>query len=310
MKRRRERIEEFNLSRRELLLGALVAIPALRARPLGSGMLRRFADAEDEMTAIEKRVGGRIGVAAFDTTTGSRFSYRPDERFAMCSTFKLLAVAATLRRVDEGKDQLDRRVSYGSKDLLDYAPITKQHLADGSMTLSALCEAAIEYSDNTAANLLLAALGGPSGVTSYARSLNDGVTRLDRNEPSLNVVPPGDKRDTTSPAAMLGDMHAVLIGDALSARSRALLAGWLVANTTGAHRIRASVPAGWRVGDKTGTGGSGATGDIAIIWPPNRKPVLVTVYLVETAAPITEREAAIRDAGRIVMARLPGLASK
>lgn len=220
----------------------------------------------------------------------------------MCSTFKLLAVAAILRRMDDNADRLDRAVPYSEKDLLDYAPITRQHVAEGSMTVAALCAAAIEYSDNTAANLLLKSLGGPAGVTRYARSIGDAVTRLDRDEPTLNTALPGDDRDTTSPAAMLGDMRTVLLGVVLSAMSRERLATWLLANTTGATRLRAALPPSWRVGDKTGSGQRGATGDIAIIWPPARVPILVTAYLTETGASPTERDAALRDVGRVMVA--------
>jgi len=258
--------------------------------------------AADGIAEIERRVGGRLGVAAIDTGTGRRIEYRQEERFPMCSTFKLLAVAAILRRVDDNADRLDRAVPYSEKDLLDYAPITRQHVAEGSMTVAALCAAAIEYSDNTAANLLLKSLGGPAGVTRYARSIGDAVTRLDRDEPTLNTALPGDDRDTTSPAAMLGDMRTVLLGDALSAMSRERLATWLLANTTGATKLRAALPSSWRVGDKTGSGQRGATGDIAIIWPPARVPILVTAYLTETGASPTERDAALRDVGRVMVA--------
>ena len=197
----------------------------------------------DQLRAtFEKRVGGRLGVAVLDTSNATRIDYRQDERFPMCSTFKFLAAAATLERVDAKKERIDRRVAYGEKDLLDYAPITKQNVREDAMTLSALCAAALEYSDNTAGNLLLRELGGTAAVTRYARSINDDTTRLDRNEPTVNTALPGDVRDTTTPAAMVADMRTILLGEALSEASRQQLIAWLVANTTGNARLRAGVP--------------------------------------------------------------------
>ena len=178
------------------------------------------SDAANQIAAIEARLGGRIGVAALDTGSGKRLDYRAEERFPMCSTFKFLAAAAVLKRVDEKQEQLDRFVSYDAKDILEYAPVTKAHLKEGGMTLGALCEAAIEQSDNTAGNLLLDAIGGPAGVTNFARSLGDQVTRLDRKEPDLNSAIPGDDRDTTTPGSMLADMTRILTGDVLSRSSR------------------------------------------------------------------------------------------
>jgi len=200
------------------------------------------SDAANQIAAIEARVGGRIGVAALDTGSGRRLDYRADERFPMCSTFKFLAAAAVLKRVDEKQDQLDRFVSYDAKDILEHAPVTKAHLKEGGMTLGALCEAAIEHSDNTAGNLLLDAIDGPAGVTNFARSLGDQVTRLDRKEPDLNSAIPGDDRDTTTPGSMLADMARILTGDVLSRSSRRQLEDWLRGNTTGAAMIRAGVP--------------------------------------------------------------------
>src|SRR6266487_4836041 len=164
------------------------------------------SDAANQIAAIEARLGGRMGVAALDTGSGKRLDYRSEERFPMCSTFKFLAAAAVLKRVDEKQDQLDRFIRYAAKDILEHAPVTKAHLVDGGMTLGALCAAAIEQSDNTAGNLLLDAIGGPAGLTNFARDLGDRVTRLDRKEPELNSAIPGDERDTTTPASMLGDI--------------------------------------------------------------------------------------------------------
>jgi beta-lactamase class A len=245
-------------------------------------------------------VGGRIGVAALDTGSGARIAYRADERFPMCSTFKMLLVATILHRVDTDCEKLERRVPIAKADLKPNSPGTEPHLG-GDLPISDLCEYAIIYSDNMAANLLLKAVGGPQGVTAYARSLGDRITRLDRYETDLNVVPPGDLRDTTSPSAMLATMRKLLLGPALSPASRDRLTGWMIANRTGDQRLRAGVPKTWRVGDKTGAWTpDGGINDIAILWPPGRAPILVTAYTVGSAKPIADRNAALAEIGRIV----------
>jgi beta-lactamase class A len=250
---------------------------------------------------IEERTGARIGVAALDTGGGKRLDYRSEERFPMCSTFKLLAAAAVLKRVDDGQEKLDRFISYGAKDILEYAPVTKAHLKDGGMTLSALCAAAIEQSDNTAGNLLLDAIGGPAGLTSFVRGIGDEMTRLDRKEPELNSVSPGDERDTTTAAAMRADMQRLLLDNVLSESSRHQLEDWLQHNETGALMIRAGVPKTWTVGDKTGRGANGATNDVAIVRPPGRAPILVAVYSIGSTSSADDRSAVVAEAARIVV---------
>ena len=257
-------------------------------------------DAVSRIAAIETRIGGRIGVAVLDTDNNSRIDHRASERFPMCSTFKFLAAAAVLKRVDEKKETLDRFVSYDANDILEYAPVAKEHLKDGGMTLGALCAAAIEQSDNTAGNLLLDSIGGPAGLTSFARSLADNATRLDRKEPELNSAIPGDERDTTTPAAMCSDMQRLLLGSALSESSRHQLEEWLQHNETGALMIRAGVPKDWLIGDKTGRGSNGATNDIAIMRPPKRAPVLLAIYSVGSTAAANDRQAAIAEVAKIV----------
>ena len=256
--------------------------------------------AEDRIAAINARVGGRIGVAALDAGTGQHIEYKANERFPMCSTFKVLAAAAVLKLVDEGKEQLDRMVAYGKEDILEYAPVTKEHLKEGGMTLANLCAAAIEKSDNTAGNLLLRTIGGPSGLTSFLRALGDETTRLDRMEPDLNTAIPGDERDTTTPAAMRDDLVRLLTKDVLSPASRRQLETWLVGNQTGAQMIRAGVPATWRVGDKTGRGDNGATNDVAVLRPPNRPPIFLAIYSVGSAATASERTATVAEVARVV----------
>lgn len=253
-----------------------------------------------KFASIEKEIGGRLGVAALDTATGRRLGYRDAELFAMCSTFKLLLAGCILKRVDVGSLGLNNFISYGEKDLLEYAPVTRAHVGQGAMTVGDLCAAAVELSDNTAANLLLAKVGGPAGLTQFVRSLGNSVTRLDRTEPDLNSALQGDQRDTTSPAAMVDSMEKLLTGNALSAASRAQLAGWLVQSTTGKNRLRAGMPADWRAGDKTGTGERGSVGDIGIFWPPAKAPILIAAYVMEGNAARDQRERAIAAVGRVI----------
>jgi beta-lactamase class A len=255
-------------------------------------------DFESRIAKIEAETGSRIGMVTIDSATGQRIEHRPKERFLMCSTFKLLAAAAVLQRVDRKEEDLDRFVHYTQADILEYAPVTKQHVAEGGMKLGALCEAAIEQSDNTAGNLLLQAIDGPAGLTKFARSLCDEVTRLDRTEPDLNIAK--DELDTTSPAAMCHDLERLLTSDVLSDRSRALLQNWLLKNETGANLIRAGVPKEWRVGDKTGRSGQGQTNDIAVIYPPDGAPIFVAIYTFSGSKSDEQRSTAISSVARII----------
>jgi beta-lactamase class A len=292
------------LSRRNLFPLALSPLLGLCTVPLARALGPAGIDAA-ALAALETNSGGRLGVAVLDTTNGALAGHRIDERFPMCSTFKVLAVAATLAKVDAGREQLARRVRIEADDLLSYAPVTKTHLAS-AMSVAELCEAAITLSDNTAANLLLRALGGPAGVTRYAHSLGDEVTRLDRIEPDLNEATPADARDTTTPAAMAQTLRKLAIGDALSAASRDLLIGWMVGCKTGAAKLRAGLPGDWRIGDKTGSGAHGATNDVAVIWPAGRAPLIVAAYLTETSATDERRNAVHAEIGRIVARSVGG----
>ena len=249
---------------------------------------------------IEVSVTGRLGVAVLDTGTGALDGHRLDERFPMCSTFKFLAAALALARVDAGQERLDRRVVVTRESLLEWAPVTSKRVGGAGMTIAELCEAAITVSDNTAANLLLASAGGPAAVTAFARRIGDGVTRLDRTEPTLNEGTPGDPRDTSTPRAMAQTLRTLLLGDALSAAGRAQLLQWMSANTTGGKRLRAGVPSDWRVADKTGTGRLGTTNDVGVLWPPHRAPLVVVSYLTECKAPADAREAALANVARAV----------
>jgi len=221
--------------------------------------------------------GGRLGVAALDVATGRRVSLDEDGRYAMCSTFKLPLVAAILAEVEAGRLTLEQQIFFSRADLLNNSPMVEAHIAEGQLPVERLCAAAIQVSDNAAANLLLAHIGGPAGLTRFFRSAGDTVSRLDRAEPALNSNIPGDPRDTSSPAAMLDLLHTLLLGNRLSQPSRSRLTGWMEGTTTGLTRLRAGLPAGWRTGDKTGTG-NGANNDLAIAWPPGRGPILIACF--------------------------------
>lgn len=267
-----------------------------QAAPLASS-LNDMLDAE--ISAMEQAIGGKLGIAAVDTATGITFARRGDDRFPMTSTFKFLLAGAVLARVDSGQEQLDREIFVRPEDLLDYAPVVETFVGQ-SMTVAQLCEATLTLSDNSAANILLATMGGPEGLTTFIATLGDDTTRLDRTEPTLNEGAPGDPRDTTTPVAMLGSMQRLLMGDALTPASRDRLTAWLVANQTGDARIRAGAPAGWTVGDKTGTGGNGTVNDIAILLPPDRAPLLLTIYVTQTAATVGEVSAVHAAVTRLV----------
>ncbi len=255
---------------------------------------------QDALRDIEAKARGRLGVHLIDTATGREQGWRMDERFLMLSSFKLLASALVLDRADRGEESLERRIRYRRQDLVSWSPVTERHVGGEGLSLAQLCEATLTTSDNTAANLILASYGGPAALTAYARRLGDRVTRLDRTEPELNVwAASGEPLDTTTPRAMAHTLRALLVGDALAPASRARLLQWLLANTTGGKRLRAGLPVGWQVGEKTGTAGDDAN-DIGIAFPPQRAPVIVTAYLAESATDGATREAALASVGRLL----------
>lgn len=262
-----------------------------------------FAPLADQIKALEAREGGRLGVGLHDTGTGARFAARGDERFAMCSTFKMPLSALVLKQAERGKLKMSDAMPIKQNDIIPNSPITEKHVG-GTLTLAELCHATMTTSDNAAANLLLSRVGGEQGFTTFMRSLGDQVTRLDRVEPDLNLGTPGDPRDTTSPNAMLATMEKLLLGNALSVPSRETLTGWMVANTTGNKAIRAGTPAGWRVGDKTGAGDYGTRNDIAILWPPEKPPLLLTLYYTETDKTLEQSTAVLAEATRLVLAEV------
>ncbi|MCP3373076.1 class A beta-lactamase [Bradyrhizobium cajani] len=254
----------------------------------------------DAIKQLEIRSGGRLGVAVLDTRTGASIHHKGDERFPMCSTFKALASAAILKGAGDKLDRLDRRIRIEQADIVENSPVTREHVGSDGMSLRELCEAAMTRSDNTAANLLLKNMGGPAGLTAFARSLGDKVTRLDRTETQLNEAAPGDPRDTTSPNAMAGNFRRLLFGNELMPEARDQLAKWLIANKTGDYRLRAGLPQNWRVGDKTGAGGNGTNNDVAVVWPPQRSPLIIAVYLTGASLDMNGQNEVIASAGREV----------
>lgn len=254
----------------------------------------------EQLADLETQIGGRLGVYAFQAGGTLVLSHRDSERFAMCSTFKWALAAAILKRVDEGELSLEQNIEYGETDLLEYAPVTRAQLSSGKMSIAALAQASVTLSDNTAANLLLAQIGGPAGLTAFFRTLGDEVTRLDRNEPSLNENILGDARDTTSPRAMAHSLQAALEGETLSARSRQQLASWLIETQTGIKRLRAGFPSDLRAGDKTGTGEHGANNDVAVLWPKQAAPIFVASYLSENNASIDDANLIHAQVGQLV----------
>jgi beta-lactamase class A len=256
------------------------------------------AAAPDWAAELEKKHGGRLGVAVLDTGSGKTYAHRADERFLMCSVFKMLAAAAILKRVDDGKERLDRAIVYGQADMIDYSPVTLPNLAKGSMTLEALCSAAVNESDNTAANLILAQMGGPAGLTAYMRSIGDTVTRLDRMEPDLNIAK-GDM-DTTSPNAMLRNLRVFLQSDALSQKSQRLLRSWMRASRTGDTRIKAGVPASWGRLGKTGSGDS--CNDVVALWPSEWGPPLFVAAFYTKPDTSCSKDTTLMEVGRAVAA--------
>jgi beta-lactamase class A len=263
--------------RRALMLALAYAPLARAADLLDNAPAATPVAPAGQLARLEAASGGRLGVAAFNTADGRQLMQRADERFPMCSTFKMMASAAVLAKEPA---LLKKRIQYEKSDLLPNSPVSGKHVADG-MTMAELCEAAIQYSDNAAANLLMKQIGGPAAVTAYARSIGDTEFRLDRWETELNSAIPGDPRDTTTPGAMARSLQKLVLGDGLPPAQRKQLKDWLLGNTTGATRIRAGVPADWPVADKTGAGAYGTVNDIAVLWPPGKAPIVLAVYLTQ-----------------------------
>lgn len=261
--------------------------------------------AETQLAALEKAAGGRLGVAAWRTDHSTRVSHRADERFPLCSTFKAMLAAAVLARSVSQPGLLDQHVRYEKKDLVTYSPLTEKHLADG-MSVADLCAATLQYSDNSAANFLMTLLGGPQAVTAFARSIGNTTFQLERWETALNSAIPGEVRDTASPASMAHSLQQLLLGTSLPAPQRQQLDSWMRGNTTGDKRIRAGVPAGWQVADKTGSGAYGSVNDIGVAYPASGAPLVIAVYYTREQKDAPTNQDIITAATRIVAAALAG----
>lgn len=289
----------FSPLRRKLLLAAAV-IPAISAlTPLLASADTTLQQAQQQLAALEKASGGRLGVVALNTADGQMLQLNAEQRFPFCSTFKVIAASAILHHSLSHSGFMQQRIRYQQSDLVTYSPITEQHL-DSGMTIAELCAAALQYSDNTAVNLLMKQLGGPAAITAYARSIGDTTFRLDRWETELNSAIPGDERDTTTPAAMAASLQKLTLGNALPKAQREQLVAWMKANTTGDKRIRAGVPAGAIVADKTGGGDYGTTNDIGIVWQANRAPLVIVVYFTQPQQDAKAKNEVIASAAQIV----------
>jgi beta-lactamase class A len=280
-------------SRRRMLILSLAT--ALASREAG-------ARDSDALKKIHKSIGGRLGVHALDSQSGKRIGHDENSRYAMASTFKLPLAAALLWQVDHSAFKLDHQLVIAREDVIAHSPAVEAKLAAGATAMSVreLCEAVITVSDNAAANVLLAGIGGPSALTRFCRSLDDEVTRLDRTEPALNNNVSGDPRDTTSPRAMVDLLLKIFTQDILSLPSRALLIDWMTASKTGLDRVRAGLPQSWQMGDKTGTGENGAVNDLVIAYPPNRRPVFIAVYMSDSLLPAKDLIAAHAEIGAVL----------
>lgn len=270
--------------------GCLQRVPTLSEAPSMNKLLEE----------VERSFDGRLGVFALNGANGALLAYRADERFPVCSTFKIFAAAAILKKSEQDTELMQRIVRYASSDLVSYSPITESHCAEG-MTVTELCAAAMQYSDNTASNLLLHILGGPEAVTAFARSIGDNTFRLDRWETDLNSAIPDDPRDTSTPRAMGTSLHQLLLGTVLRREHQEQLKTWLLGNTTGGTRIKAGIPSDWTIGDKTGSGDFGTANDIGVVWPPRQAPSIVAIYSTQNMKDAAPRNDVIAAAARIVV---------
>jgi beta-lactamase class A len=252
---------------------------------------RKFAE-------LENKYDARLGVYAIDTGTNQKVSYRPQERFAYASTFKALAAGALLH--EYSIDELDELVKYNNEDIVPYSPVTQLHV-DTGMTLRKIAEAAVRYSDNTAGNLLLEKLGGPKGFETALRKIGDNITQVDRYETELNSAVPGDARDTSTAKALATSLQAFAVSDLLPTEKRTILTDWMRGNATGDELIRAGAPTGWEVADKSGAGSYGTRNDIAVVWPPNRAPIVIAVLSSRETQNATYDNALIAEAAKVAL---------
>lgn len=291
------------ISRRLVLAGALSALSLSAQAPTAEAQIVGAASIAQRLAELERRHTGRICVSVLDLATGEQIAHRANERVLLCSTFKVLALSNILHRVDKGFESLDRRLFFYESDVVDYSPVTSRYAGASGMSLSEICEAGLVYSDNTSANLMLAAFGGPAALTAFCREIGDDVTRLDRAETDMNYPDgPEDQRDTTTAAAMAKNLQKLFFEDILSLRSRYQLASWMVGCKTGYMRLRAGLPDYWLTADKTGTNNDkiGSANDIAVVWPNKRGPLIISAYCEIPGISAKERNSIVAEIGRIV----------
>ena len=294
------------IDRRTFLVSAAALAACSEATSLGRNEARAAVPPAPDFGPILATLGAeaRLGVAVIDSGSGRAIRHDADSRYAMCSTFKLPLAAAVLAEVDAGRLTLEQPLEFGPQDMISHAPVAERLLARGRVSIAEACNAVIEVSDNVCANLLMRQIGGPEGLTATFRRWGDSETRVDRYELALNTNLADDPRDTTTPAAMLDLVRNILLGTALSERSRSLAIGAMERCATGRERLRAGLPPGWRAGDKTGTGARGAANDIGFAVPPGRQPILIASYLSAPAATPAVRNAAHASVARLVAAAL------
>ncbi|GIN59964.1 class A beta-lactamase [Lederbergia ruris] len=256
------------------------------------------ANIDEKFAQLEDDFDAQIGVYAIDTGTNQAIEYRPEERFAFASTYKALAAAIVLQQ--NSMEDLNEVISYSEDDLVPYSPVTEKHV-DTGMTLLELAEAAVRTSDNTAGNLLFKALGGPAEFEQALRDIGDHDTQSDRYEPDLNMFSPEDPRDTSTPKALTTSLRAFVVGDLLSDQARERFTNWLQGNATGDTLIRAGAPEGWEVGDKSGAGSYGTRNDIAVVWPPNREPIVITIMSRHNTEDAEYDDALIAQAAKVAL---------
>lgn len=282
------------ITRRELISAVVAAAIAADAQAAERP--------ETALKNIQKRIGGRLGVHVLDSQSGRRFGIDENSRYAMASTFKVALAASLLWQVDRKAFTLEHRLPIAKSDLLPNSPAVEVKLMStaDAMTVRELLAAAVAQGDNAATNILLRAMGGPSAVTEFFRTLGDMTTRLDRFEIELNSNIADDPRDTTTPRAMVDSLLAIFTRDVLALPSRALLIDWMTASKTGQDRLRAGLPKSWNSGDKSGSGANGAVNDVAITYPPGRRPIFIAVYMSDSKLTTPELNAAHAEIGRIV----------
>lgn len=261
----------------------------------------RVANINTEFKKLEKSFNGHIGVLAINMKTKRQVAYRANEIFPIQSTFKIFLVTAILKASEQDKNLLRQKIMYTKQDLVSWSPITEQHVAQG-MTIFELCKAAMTHSDNTATNLLMKKLGGPEQVTAFARATGDPVFHINNWEPHLNSDP-ATSQDVSTPAAMSRALHNLMLGNILALEQSKLLLSWMEQNTTGDTRIRAGVPKGWLVADKTGSG-SAIANDIAVIWPKNSGPIVLSIYTYRNNKKEPRRDDIVVAVTRLALKRI------